>query len=89
MATINISIDTEKKDVSVKVGSKKLDNVSGIYISTEDSGYFGLEISQNEEMEGIRKVTRLYASENDTEWQEKEPDIDYDELSAALGQKNS
>lgn len=85
MAKVEISIDTEKQEVSVKVGTKKLKNVSDIWINTEDGGFFSLEISQREELEGLRQVTRLMASENDPEWIEKEESIDTKALSHALG----
>lgn len=85
MAKIEISIDTEKKEVNVKVGKKKLDKVSDIWINTEDGGFFSVEISQREEIDGMRQVTRLMASATDKEWIEKDEPIDTDELSKALG----
>ncbi len=85
MAKIEISIDTEKKEVKVKVGKKKLDKVSDIWINTEDGGFFSVEISQRQEMDGMRQVTRLMASATDEEWIVKDAPVDTEELSEALG----
>lgn len=85
MAKVEISIDTEKKEVKVKVGKKKLDKVSDIWINTEDGGFFSLEISQRSELDGMRQITRLMASATDEDWIEKEDSVSTEDLSAALG----
>ena len=90
MAKVSITVDTEKKEVEVTVGSQKIDNVSDVYISTDAGGYFGLEICQRGELEGMRQTTRLYASATDKEWLNKEEElITSKELAQALGLKVS
>lgn len=70
MAKVDISIDTSKKNVDVKVDGKSVKDVHSIYIYTEETGYFSMEISQREDMEDMKKITRLVASEKDETWQE-------------------
>ena len=85
MAKVSITIDTEDKSVSVKVGKKVLENVSNIWINTEDEGgFFSLDITQLGDVDGLRQVTSLRASVNDEEWQEVEAKVDTKELSRLL-----
>ena len=63
MAKVEIGIDTESKKVEVKIDGKKVNNVNNIYISTEEAGYFMLDIGQSEQIdENTRKVTIISAS---------------------------
>ena len=84
MAKVTVEIDTEKQSVEVKVGKKKIDNVSDIWINTEEGGFFNLEISQRSELDGLRQHTRLMASVNDEEWQEKEDEVDHKGIAQLL-----
>lgn len=74
MAKISIDIDTATKSVMVKVGKQELSNVGDIYISTEDAGYFMVELVQREEEDGMRKTTRLTAAQEE-EWKEVEGEV--------------
>ena len=87
MAKLEISVDTEKQTVEVKVGKKKLDKVSDIWINTSDGGFFSVELSQREELDGMRKVTRLMASVNDEDWEET-AGVDRKALSKMLRPRN-
>lgn len=65
MAKVEITVDTESKEVVAKIDGKKVGSIGGIYISTEESGYFCLDISQYEMIdETTRKVTTISADRN-------------------------
>ena len=49
----------------VKVGSKKISNVSDIHVYTEEGGYFMLDIITRTEVDGLRQTTYLNASAKD------------------------
>ena len=87
MAKLKIEVDTESKAVSVKVGKQTIDNVSYVGISTEEGGYFYVDISTNEEMDGMRKTTRLSASAKDADWQERPEEVDTKALASVLLQR--
>ncbi len=87
MAKIDISIDTSDKKVSVKLDGKAVKDVSNIWISTTEGGYFGLEITQFEDIDdSTRKVTRLVASKDDETWQE-DSTVDHKGLAEVLLQR--
>lgn len=67
MATITITVDTEQETLDVQVGGSKLENVTNVWINKYKS-YFDVEVGQEEEMEGLKKSTRLHASVNDKDW---------------------
>ena len=63
MAKVNITVDTDEKTVEVKVDGEVQDSVSYVGISSEESGYFGIDISMISDVDKtMRKVTRLVAS---------------------------
>lgn len=71
MATITITVDTEKETLDVQVGGSKLENVTNVWINKYKS-YFDVEVGQEEEMEGLKKTTRLHASVDDENWSERD-----------------
>ncbi len=65
MAIIDVTVDTGKKTVSVKVDNKKVSDVHDVHIFTEISGFFGVDIAQVEDLGDLKKITRLVASKED------------------------
>lgn len=64
MAKIEITVDTSKKNASVKVDGKKISNVRDIFISA-DSNFFGVDIGIVEDAgDDLVKRTRLLARES-------------------------
>jgi len=64
MAKVVINVDTDAKTLEVKVGSQVIDSVRNVEIYSEESGMgFFIDISQVEDFEGMKKVTRLVANQ--------------------------
>jgi hypothetical protein len=64
MANVKIEIDTSKQTEKVTVNGKSIGNISEVFYSA-NSGPIGfrVEIMQREDMDDMRKVTRLVANE--------------------------
>ena len=64
MAQVEISVDTTKKTMVVKVAGKKLVDVKEVYIN-QSSEYFDFSVYMvDDTLEDLRKITRLSAKEN-------------------------
>lgn len=63
MAEINISVNTESKEVVVSVDGKKISDVYDVCIYTEKSGYFGVDIKTLEQMDNLTKIMHLVAKD--------------------------
>lgn len=73
MAQVEISVDTTKKTVVVKVDGKKLVDVKEVYIN-QSSEYFDFNVYMvDETLEDLRKITRLSANDRG-ELEENHPD---------------
>ena len=92
MATVNIVIDTANKENSyVEVDGAKLDNVSRLEVyGFDEPEYMYLEIAQYEKPQedgGLRKYTRLCASQNDESWQQNNKAMASIELAQVIAQR--
>ena len=66
MAQVDISVDTTKKTIAVKVGGKKLPDVKEVY-ANQGNGYFDFSIYMvDETIDDLRKITRLSANSDGT-----------------------
>lgn len=63
MAKVVIEVDTKEQTLKITVDGKEQKNVRDVFVSTKDSGYFGLEIAMFEKVDDtMRQITRLVAS---------------------------
>ena len=88
MAQVNISLDTETKELTINMGGKVIKNAQGVHIYREEYGdemYFSLEIcEQANDNDGIRSVTQYFAS-GEGKWDKKEKDkVDTKALASVL-----
>jgi len=73
MAQVDISVDTSKKTLVVKVDGKKLSDVKEVYCN-QSAGYFDFSVYMvDETIDDLRKITRLSAGK-DGELKESHPD---------------
>ena len=76
MAKVVISVDTSKKEFTVKVDGTVQDGVNYASVS-KDGQYFYLEMVSHEDAgDDLKKMVRLSASKKDESWAEAKQEID-------------
>lgn len=84
MATVNISVDTSEKKITVEIDGEKVGNVAYVSVSNEGQ-YFYLAVEKVEEdSNSLKKRTVWNASAGDQSFIEKLPLTDLKQLAKAV-----